>query len=90
MTRIRDLSVTVALVMVLSVTASAGTITGSRTNSVGTVSESSAGTITGSKAGTITGSKAGTITGSKTGTITGSLTGDSILSYMIGIVAYAL
>ena len=80
MTRIRDLSATVALVVVLSVTASAGTITGSR-SSVDTVSES--------RAGTITGSRAGTITDSKTGTITGSLTGDSILSYMLGIVAYA-
>src|SRR5690349_9799567 len=59
----------------LSAPAFAGTITGSRTSSVGTITGSRAGTITGSSAGTITGSSAGTITGSRAGTITGSATG---------------
>jgi len=54
------------LTLSLSTVALGGTITGSRTNSVGT--------ITGSRTGTITGSAAGTITGSRTGTITGSAT----------------
>jgi outer membrane lipoprotein SlyB len=63
------------LTLLLSTAAFGGTITGSRTNSVGTITGSRAGTITGSKAGTITGSRAGTITGSRAGTITGSRAG---------------
>jgi hypothetical protein len=88
MTRIRDLCAVLTLLLIFSVTASAGTITGSKTTNSGTVTESSAGTITGSKAGTITGSKTDTISGSKTGTITGSLAIDPSVSYLLGIVAY--
>ena len=66
------LAITLLVGILLSQAAYAGTITGSRTSSVGTITGSSAGTITGSSAGTITGSSAGTITGSKAGTITGS------------------
>jgi outer membrane lipoprotein SlyB len=61
-----------ALTLLISTAAFGGTITGSRTTSVGTITGSRAGTITGSRAGTITGSRAGTITGSRAGTITGS------------------
>jgi len=49
-----------------------GTITGSKTTQVGTITGSRTGTITGSRTGTITGSRTGTITGSRFGTITGS------------------
>jgi len=59
-----------SLTLLLSSAAFGGTITGSRTNSVGTITGSRTGTITGSAAGTITGSRTGTITGSATGTTT--------------------
>jgi len=71
----KRLQVTIAaatLTFCLSTASFAGTITGSRTSSVGTITGSSTGTITGSSTGTITGSRAGTITGSRAGTITGS------------------
>jgi hypothetical protein len=61
-----------ALILSLSTASYAGTITGSRTNRVGTITGSRTGTITGSATGTITGSRTGTITGSATGTIPGS------------------
>src|SRR5262245_26039340 len=72
MKRLQTLVAATALTFSISTATWAGTITGSRTNSVGTITGSSVGTITGSKAGTITGSKTGTITGSQAGTITGS------------------
>jgi outer membrane lipoprotein SlyB len=75
MTRLQKTVTAAALTLLFSTAAFGGTITGSRTTSVGTITGSRAGTITGSRAGTITGSRAGTITGSRTGTITGSRSG---------------
>lgn len=66
MKRLQITIATITILLTLSTAAFAGTITGSRTNRVGTITGSRTGTITGSKAGTITGSKSGTITGSKT------------------------
>ena len=72
MKRFANLLTAVTLTLVIGTATFGGTITGSRTTSVGTITGSRAGTITGSQAGTITGSRAGTITGSRAGTITGS------------------
>jgi len=72
MKRTQSILAAAALTLTLSTVSFGGTITGSRTSSVGTITGSRAGTITGSAAGTITGSRAGTITGSSAGTITGS------------------
>ena len=66
MTSLKTTLVAATLMLSLSTVSFAGTITGSRTNSVGTITGSAAGTITGSRTGTITGSAAGTITGSRT------------------------
>lgn len=55
---------TITILLTLSTASFAGTITGSRSNRVGTITGSRTGMITGSKAGTITGSKSGTISGS--------------------------
>lgn len=75
MTRLGQIIFAVILTLSLSVAALAGTITGSRTTSVGTITGSSTGTITGSRTGTITGSRTGTITGSVSGSRAGTITG---------------
>ena len=72
MKRLQSTVFAIALTLSLSIVSFGGTITGSRTTSVGTITGSRVGTITGSRAGTITGSRVGTITGSRAGTITGS------------------
>lgn len=69
MRRFQQILVATTLTLSLSVIALGGTITGSRTNAVGTITGSRVGTITGSKAGTITGSRADTITGSRGDTV---------------------
>ena len=63
MTRISSIVAMAAVMLSLSTASYGGTITGSRTNSVGTITGSRAGTITGSATGTITGSTAGTDSG---------------------------
>ena len=71
----RRISLATLLILTLASASFGGTIPGSRSSGVGTITGSRNGTITGSRAGTITGSRAGTITGSRAGTISESRTG---------------
>jgi outer membrane lipoprotein SlyB len=77
MTSVKSTFVIAALVLSFSTVSIAGTITGSRTNSVGIITGSRVGTITGSATGTITGSRTGTMTGSPAGTTTDSRTSET-------------
>jgi hypothetical protein len=63
MKRLQQIPAVIALTVVLSSVAMAGTITGSRSAKVGTITGSKSGTITGSK--TSDHSRKGTITGSR-------------------------
>ena len=80
----------VLVVLALTSSASAGTITGSRTTRTGTITGSRTGTITGSRTGTITGSSTGTITGSSVGSPSDTEDAGSLSRMREEIFAYAL
>jgi hypothetical protein len=83
----RKISLATLLTLSMASASFGGTIPGSRSSRVGTITGSRTGTITGSRTGTITGSRGDTISGSRTDLLPAQTDRDSRFRVQDGLLS---